>query len=180
MTDQRDSALRVPPTWVLEGPAEACTGYGVVVRARATAPGSRHVDLAGVEAWGADEPAAWAKLVERLEQPRADPAPSAGPWDNYEHWREDDSIGGAEAVAAGTDESALRAAYEDARAALPPGWWVTDLSTRYHVASRTPGLWYASAVAPYLRLGDDSELDSRGAWGPDPVSALRALPARFA
>lgn len=136
--------------------------------------------MAGISAWGEDEDQAWAKLFGALRPARGVSGDLVrGPWDDFDLWSTDTHVGGAEALAAGTDVRALHAAYEVARAALPPGWWVSDLTTRYHLAGRTPGLWYASATAPYLRLGDDSELDGRGAWGPDPIRALAALPARF-
>lgn len=181
MTNRRDVVLAVPPTWVVEGPVAASTGYGLVVRARATVAGSLLTDHAGISGWGETEEAAWDKLLAAVRAPRPPTiwrAP-AGAWDSYKEWRADDSLGGARALAAGVQDDVLRAAYEAARAVLPPGWWVSDLTDRYHVVGQSPGVWYASATAPYLRLGDDSELAARGAWGPDPLSALRALLAHF-
>ena len=82
---------------------------------------------------------------------------------------------------AGVDEKKLRAAWEKAHSALPPGWQMADIERTLHPALtgsyRQRLRWAALASTPYMYLDSDTHYVHRAGWGEDPVSAFEDLAA---
>jgi hypothetical protein len=180
-----DPALRsslltsLPAGWTLEGPALAYTGYGACLRARSTDPRAPYADLAGIKVWAPDVSSVYSRLAAALAGPRARTRRRSSPADSYTTWRAEPYLSGK--LPAGVDEKKLRAAWEKARSALPPGWQMADIEQTLHPEAtgsyRQRLRWAALASTPYMYLDSDTHYVHRAGWGTDPVSAFEDLAA---
>ena len=169
-------AASLPERWVLEGPVVAYTGYGACLRVRSTDPAGPYADLAGLKAWGADVPSAYARLAEMLAKPRRRDR-RKDPFSSYAAWRAEPYLSGK--LPSDVDEAALRGAWEKAHAALPPGWHMADVERTLHPEAKGSYeqrlRWAALASTPYMYLSSDTHYVHRAGWGTDPVSAFEDL-----